>query len=254
MGWVEQRGKKYRLSFRYGGKMFRHSLGVESQKEADESLALVERNLRLLEEGILELPRGADLPLFLLSGGKLTAKPEIADVVTLGGLVSLYMGAHAGAQENNTIYTARIHANHLKTTLGDDFAVQNLAASDLQMHVERRARAKGRGGKPLSPTTIKKEIASFSGIWSWAVRMGYLSGAFPNKGLLYPKTTEKPPFQTRAEIEKQISRGGLTEEEKRELWNSLRPPDLRDFDVEPSLRFELRRRANRQVAGWCRDR
>ena len=27
MGWVEQRGKKYRLSFRYGGKMFRHSLG-----------------------------------------------------------------------------------------------------------------------------------------------------------------------------------------------------------------------------------
>ena len=94
MGWVEQRGKKFRLSFRYGGKMFRHSLGVESQKEADESLSLVERNLRLLEEGILELPRGADLPLFLLSGGKLTAKPEIADVVSLGGLVSLYMGAH----------------------------------------------------------------------------------------------------------------------------------------------------------------
>jgi integrase len=221
MGWVEQRGKKFRLSFRYGGKMFRHSLGVESQKEADESLSLVERNLRLLEEGILELPRGADLPLFLLSGGKLTAKPEIADVVTLGGLVSLYMGAHLGAQESNTIYTARIHANHLKTTLGDDFAVQNLAASDLQMHVERRAKAKGRGGKPLSPTTIKKEIASFSGIWSWATRMGHLTGAFPNKGLVYPKTAEKPPFQTRAEIEEQITRGGLTEEEKRELWNSL---------------------------------
>ena len=64
MGWVEQRGKKYRLSFRYGGKMVRHSLGAETQKEADERLSLVERNLRLLEEGILELARGADLPRF----------------------------------------------------------------------------------------------------------------------------------------------------------------------------------------------
>ena len=131
MGWVEQRGKKYRLSFRYGGKMFRHSLGVETQREADESLSRVERNLRLLEEGILELPRGADLPLFLLSGGKLTAKPEIVDVVTLGGLVTLYMEAHVGAQESNTIYTTRIHAAHLKKTLGDDFSVQLLTTSDL---------------------------------------------------------------------------------------------------------------------------
>jgi integrase len=221
MGWVEQRGKKFRLSFRYGGRMFRHSLGVESQREADESLALVERNLRLLEQGILEMPRGADLPLFLLSGGKLTAKPEVVDVVTFGEIIDLYLGAHAGAQENNTIYTARIHANHLKKTLGSDFPVQNLTTADLQAHVARRAKAKGRHGKPLSPTTIKKEIASFSGIWSWAVRMGHVTGPFPNKGLVYPKTSEKPPFQTRAEIEEQLKRGGLKEEEKRELWNSL---------------------------------
>ena len=73
-------------------------------------MAVVERNHRLLEEGILELPRGGDLPLFLLSGGKLTAKPEVVDVVTLGGLVTLYLGAHVGAQESNSIYTVRIHA------------------------------------------------------------------------------------------------------------------------------------------------
>jgi hypothetical protein len=74
MGWVEQRGNKFRLSFRYGGKLYRHYLGVDNQKQADESLSLVERNLRLLEEGILDLPRGADLSLFLLSGGRLTAQ------------------------------------------------------------------------------------------------------------------------------------------------------------------------------------
>ena len=174
MGWVEQRGKKFRLVLplrRQDVPAFPRRRDSEGGRREPVARS---RKPPALEEGILELPRGADLPLFLLSGGKLTAKPQIADVVTLGGLVDLYLGAHAGAQESNTIYTARIHANHLKKSLGDDFAVQNLATSDLQTHVERRAKAKGRGGKPLSPTTIKKEIASFSGIWSWAVRMGHL--------------------------------------------------------------------------------
>jgi hypothetical protein len=98
---------------------------------------------------------------------------------TKGGLVDLYLGAH----ESNTMHTARFHAIHLKTSLGDDFAIHNLATSDLQAHIDRRARAKGRSRKRLSPTTIKKEIAGFSRIWSWAIRMGHASGAFPNKGL-----------------------------------------------------------------------
>jgi hypothetical protein len=53
------------------------------------------------------------------------------------------------------------------------------------------------------------------------VRLGHLTGTFPNKGLVYPKSTEKPPFQTRAEIEAQLERGGLTEDEKCELWGCL---------------------------------
>ena len=106
MGWVERRGKKFRLSFRHGGRLFRHSLGTESQREADESLAIVERNLRLLEEGILDLPVGADLPLFLLSGGKRTARLEIAETLTLGSLIARYISAREGAQEENSLYTA----------------------------------------------------------------------------------------------------------------------------------------------------
>ena len=90
MGWVEQRGKKYRLSFRYGGRMFRHSLGVETQKEADERLAVVERNLRLLEEGVLELPRGA------------------VAVVTDGPLMTIYLACHAMDPANADEITARV--------------------------------------------------------------------------------------------------------------------------------------------------
>jgi hypothetical protein len=129
-------------------------LAWRTSKDADESLSHVERNLRHLEEGILEPPLGADLPRFLLSSGKLTAKPEVHETVTLGHLVELYLASHAGAQESNTIYTARIHANHLNKTLGEGFVIQRLTGADLQSHVVRRTKANGRGGKPLSPATI----------------------------------------------------------------------------------------------------
>jgi integrase len=39
--------------------------------------------------------------------------------------------------------------------------------------------------------------------------------------LKYPKTTEKPPFQTFAEIQAQIARGGLSEPEQAALWDTL---------------------------------
>jgi integrase len=46
-------------------------------------------------------------------------------------------------------------------------------------------------------------------------------GQFHNKGLKYPKGAEKPPFQTWKEIEQQIKRGNLSEEEKADLWDCL---------------------------------
>ena len=45
-------------------------------------------------------------------------------------------------------------------------------------------------------------------------------GPFPSDGLAYPKTTERPPFRTRAEIEAEIRRG-TTDDEAAELWRSL---------------------------------
>ena len=65
-------------------------------------------------------------------------------------------------------------------------------------------------------------------MWSWARATGRVEGPFPNKGLRFPKTTEKPPFQTKEEIDRQISRGGLSEIEKEGLWDCLylTPADL----------------------------
>ena len=38
--------------------------------------------------------------------------------------------------------------------------------------------------------------------------MGLTAGQFPNPGLRYAKTEEKPPFMTRTEIERQVQANG----------------------------------------------
>lgn len=73
----------------------------------------------------------------------------------------------------------------------------------------------------MSTVTIRKVLTCFSGIWTWAIRIGVVTGSFPNRGLRYPKTAEKSPFQTWIEIERQIQFCGLGENEQSELWEGL---------------------------------
>jgi integrase len=122
--------------------------------------------------------------------------------------------------EENSLDTVRMHLRHVITTLGNTFHVTSVGQADLQRHIDRRARKRYRG-RPLSAVTLRKEMASFRACWNWGVQAGRLKEAFPGRGLRYPKTDDKPPFQTRAEIERQIARGGVSDAEVRQLWESL---------------------------------
>jgi integrase len=105
--------------------------------------------------------------------------------------------------------------------LGSQFDVRNLSQESLQNYISARQKERTNRGTTVSPTTIRKEMATLSAVWSWAPD-SYKLNAFPNKKRLrYAKTTEKPPFQTWTEIETQIARGGLSEEQEAELWDCL---------------------------------
>jgi integrase len=114
-----------------------------------------------------------------------------------------------------------MHLNHFIDALGERFTVRDLSTQDLQGYLDKRGRRKGPRQRRISPTTLKKEVASLRAAWNWAVRSNLIKGNFPGRGLTYPKTDEKPPFQTREEIERKIARGGLTAEQIEELWESL---------------------------------
>jgi len=81
-----------------------------------------------------------------------------------------------------------------------------VTARVLQQYLDTRGRKNGKRQRRLSPETLKKEMASLRAAWNWGIRTELVAGAFPGRGLTYPKTDEKPPFQTRADIERKIAR------------------------------------------------
>jgi integrase len=119
--------------------------------------------------------------------------------------------------EQSTLDTFKLHLSHFAATLGESFPMNALTLADLQRHVDRRGKAKNRSGDPISPATIKKEVATLSGVWIWGSRMSMVTGEFPARGLRYPKVDEPPPFKTWQEIERAIAAGGDPDE----LWECL---------------------------------
>jgi integrase len=230
MAFLEQRGSRYRIIFRHGGRRYTHALKTADENIAKGLVGGIERTVMLLDQKVLKVPDGMDVMSFVLGNGQVgpapaksaleASAPPPADI-TIDDLKDRYIEAHsAGAMEENSLTTVAMHLRHIIHTFGVNFPVRALTLAGLQEHVNRRAKRKGIRNRPLSPTTIRKEIASLRAAWNWAIQTRYVTGNFPNRGLKYPKTEEKPPFQTWAEIERQINRGVTTAEE-RDLWDCL---------------------------------
>ncbi len=233
MASLQERNGWFHLLFRYQGRQYSHALKTQDRREAEGLRGSVDRLLmRLHNHELAPPPADVDLAVFLLAGGKVPETPALVPVLTLKELADGYGQAHAnGAMEKNSLATARMHLRHFIDSLGERFVVPVLSTQVLQGYVDKRSRRKGAKDKRMSPTTLKKEIATLRAAWNWAVRTGLLSGNFPGRGLTYPKTDEKEPFQTRAEIERKIARGGLTAQQVEELWDCLflTKPEIAEF-------------------------
>ena len=223
MAWIElDHSGNYHVSFRLGERRYKRSLKTTKRQDAEWLASRLEENLSLVERGRLAIPDGADIPRFLLSDGKVSQKLTPKKVVTLENLMTAYFDSlPAGAVEESTIQGMRIHERHLCRLLGETFAIQSLTPADLQRYVDARSREPGIRGRKVTATTIKKALVTLKTAWNWAVKVGLLHGKFPNDGLRYAKSKERPVFQTWEEIERQIKRGGLSEVEQADLWDCL---------------------------------
>lgn len=220
MAALQGRNGSYRILFNYRGKQRTFTVGRVAEAEARAKADQVEYLLMRLEQGLMALPPGADIVDFVKHDGNAPTETVPARTEsTLADLRNRYLDTHGnGTLEHHTLRGIRRHFGHLVRHLGEGFPVRTLSLADLQGYVDARAKAKGRGGR-LNPATIRKEIVTLRTAWNWGVRMGIVDGPFPYKGLRYAKGDEKPPFQTREEIERQLP--GLTPAKIEELWGCL---------------------------------
>jgi integrase len=220
MAGLQKRGESYRVIFRFHGKQYTLNLGEVSDAEAESKAKNVSYLLMRLKQGLKELLPGDDIVSFLERDGEAPSTPvpptpTPGRTLVLSDLRDRYLATYAQANESNTLKTAKTHFRHLAATLGPKFPLHELEASHLQQHIDCRAKAF------ISPVTIRKEIATLGTAWKWAERTKVILGSYPNEGLVYPRADEKPPFQTREEIERQIGRGALCAEEQDALWECL---------------------------------
>jgi integrase len=220
MASLQKKGNGWYCQFVYEMKRHTFALGPVTEEEAEAKAAHVKYLLLRLRQGLVELPATVDVVEFVRHDATPPAKrtvhrPKASKGGTLGELRDRFLATHRGAYEKNTLYTAGIHFRHLIKTLGEVYRLSGLSQADLQKHVDRRS-AVG-----VSPVTIKRELHGLRAAWNWGRTAGLVGTDWPGRGLVYRKTREKPPFQTRAEIERQLVRGGLTEEQTKELWDSL---------------------------------
>jgi integrase len=223
MAWLEKRAGVYRLSFRQGSRIIGRTLKTRDRREAEGCLARFEENLRLLGRGRLDVPEDADVLAFLMSDGKLNGRPIIEKPLRLEEMFERYRESlPTGAKEQNTSYTERIHLKHLLRILGKQTIVRTLTTNELQGYVNRRCKEKVNSGRNVCHVTIRKEIGTFASVWNkWALPRGLVDRPAPTRGLVYQKDSPKLPFQTWAQVERQINRGGLTPAQRKRLWDSL---------------------------------
>ncbi len=223
MASLQKKGNGWYCQFLHHGKRHTIAVGLVPEAEARAKVAQVSYLLLRLKQRLIELPPGVGIAEFLQHDGRPPiGKPAVAErqVLTLVAFRDRYLETHRPSLEPRTVEGIELHFRHLVGALGEKFPVCELKLADLQGFVDGRSRTKVRG-KAISPATIRKEIVSLRTAWNWGGKMGLVEGRFPHDGLRYPKADEKPPFQTRAEIERRLAVGDLTKAQVTEPWESL---------------------------------
>jgi len=216
MAALQVRKGSYRVMFRYNGKLNTFTIGSVTQDEAQKKAGQVDYLLMRLKQRHITMPAGMDIATFLKFDGSPPARLTLSDAprqaITFFQMKSRFLETYSnGTIEANSLYTCKIHLSHFARVLGEAFPLGDLTTAVLQDYISQRAKAK------ISPATIRKELATLRAAWNWGATAKLTEGKFPNQGLRFPKSDEKPPFMTREEIVRKIAAG----EEPDVLWDAL---------------------------------
>lgn len=218
-----KKGEFYCARFRFRGKEYKKSLKTRDESAARGALHLIELTLHRLHTGQLRVPERVDPGDFVVSGGTLTEpverapEPEPAPPLpATRELIDLYTTALKTLAAPSYHSSQAMHLRHLLGHLGPKGGepCDAVAFCDLDGYLQARLAKR-------HANTAERERITLLQFYKWVVRQGHLATS-PAAGLAPIKGGEdRPPFRTATEIERILERGGLTEEERLDLWDCL---------------------------------
>lgn len=216
---------RWRVQFRFGGKQYQRSLRTTSEAEAEAIRGRVEETIALVVRGRLVIPEGADVGAWVVSDGKLGARPDPAPKdntprpVTLGELIAKYEESPPPAKEANWLKVERSYLRNVARVLGEDKAVETIGLPTINGYARKRLAEP----KRPKPYTIRKEAKTLRYLWTWGVKAGHVASgpAWKPADVELPKDEQRGRFLTRGEIEARIARGGIGDGEEKALWANL---------------------------------
>lgn len=230
MASLQKIGSTFYVRFRFGGEPYRRSLEVTAEGEAEAARMQVELTLHRIKIGVIPLPPvGADVALYILSGGKIDKKPTSTRSApappppTLHSLWDDYRES-LPLGSKDSLPTEAVHFRHFFRLLDAGSPFFALTTDDLQKYINARQKEPGLRGKTVAPATVKTEIATLSYVWdNYALPRKLVAATFESHfGLLrFGKGRTRPPFQTWEQIERRIARGSLAASQIVDLWECL---------------------------------
>lgn len=227
-----------RFRFPVNGTMhrFNRALKTKDEKTALSKMALIEETIHMIETGRIEIPAGStekQVATFILSGGKLTEKPQAIKSIRLEEFWDEYESGYSLNKEPSSISTEKVHKNNLVKILGN-IPIQSITTDNLQKYVNKRLKQKGIKGKTIQPKTVQKEIQTMNYLWGIATTRKYVSTPSPTIGVIIPKSEAVKPFRSWEQIESTLERNRADSVQAKNEWDSL---FLREKEIEELLKF-----------------
>jgi integrase len=222
MAGLQRKGDSWYCTFRYLGNRHTFTIGPVPDDIAEATGRKVDLLLYRLKNRLIEIPSGVSVVDFVQFDGKPASAPQPGDCA-LSDLRDKYLDTHRSSLEKTTLDGIELHFGYFVEAWGERFSINGLSLLKLQEYVDARTKDAGMNGRKVSAATIKKEIVTLRTAWNWAKRAKIVKEAFPYEGLRYPRTTEKPPFMTKAEIKRRIKTGDLTAADQADLWDAMYP-------------------------------
>lgn len=222
---LEQRNGKFRLVFRYAGQKYSQSLATDEESVAAGLKAALEQRIKLVKTSVLPPPPDeCSVEDYLIHGTSVPVEqqsPGISKTLSLSDACEIYFDSFLRSSiEEESFKMLQTLKRNLIRHIGSQ-AIRKVGHSTAQTFIKKRSEEPGIRGNSVAAVTIRKEITTLKSILKWAKGGGIFDAEIDFSSLGYPKSKEKPPFQTLQEIKHKMSRQDLTALERDELWDCL---------------------------------